>query len=148
MKKIQQAIGGIGNNQGHVTEEYFYNSLKSKMKLGGISFDLITANVRKEKGKAKAEYDIIMENGSSVAIIEVKYKAHLNDLEKLKNEKLKNFYEFFPLYKDFKIYLGLGGFHINEDVVTKAEEYGFFILKRKGDVVEQDTKFMRPQEIA
>ena len=33
--------------------------------------------------KTQEEYDLFLTNGEVIAIIEVKYKAHLNDIDKL-----------------------------------------------------------------
>jgi len=34
IEKIAKMVGGISNNQGDITEEYFINSLKDKLTLG------------------------------------------------------------------------------------------------------------------
>ena len=143
--KLGKLIGSISNNQGDAAEEFFFNTLRSKLKIGDILFDDIAPNVYKEKGKVRDEYDILLTNGNSLAIVETKYKAHINDLEKLKNKKIPNFRILFPLYKDYKIYAGIAGFNVNKNVEQKAEEYGFFVLKRKGDIVEIDSDYMRVQ---
>ncbi len=148
LNKLSVFLGNIGKNQGDVAEEFFFNTIKSNLKIGNVKFNDITPNLYKERDGVKDEYDIFLTNGDSVAIIEVKYKAHENDIEKLKNKKIPNFRKLFPIYKDYKIYAGLAGFNINKDVVRKAEEYGFFILKRKGELVEFDTEFMTEQFVA
>jgi len=37
--------GSVGNNQGKVAEEFYYNSLKQKRELLGMRFDFIEKNV-------------------------------------------------------------------------------------------------------
>ena len=143
--RLGKLIGNISNNQGDDAEEFFFNTLRSKMKIGDISFGDISPNVYKERGSVKDEYNILLTNGNSIAIVETKYKAHPNDLEKLKDKKIPNFRKLFPVYKDFVIYAGIASFNINKQVERKAEEYGFFVLKRKGDIVETDSTHMRGQ---
>ncbi len=145
LDKLAKMYGNISKNQGDVAEEFFYNTIRSNLKIGNIKFYDIIPNLFKEKDGVKDEFDIFLTNGDSVAIIEVKYKAHENDVEKIKDKKISNFRKLFPIYKDYKVYAGIAGFHINDDVVKKAEEYGFFVLKRKGDLVEFDTEFMKEQ---
>nr|MDA3941229.1 hypothetical protein [Spirochaetia bacterium] len=125
-----EIIGSISNNQGDVAEEFFFNTLRSKLKIGDLLFEDISPNVYKERGGIKDEYDILLTNGNSLAIVETKYKAHISDLEKLKNKKIPNFTKLFPVYKDYKIYAGIASFNINKDIERKAREYGFFVLKR------------------
>ena len=143
--RLGKLIGNISNNQGDAAEEFFFNTLRSDLKIGNLLFDDISPNVYKERGRIKDEYDIVLSNGNSVALVETKYKAYMNDLEKLKSKKIPNFTKLFPLYKDYKIYAGIASFNINKDIVRKAEEYGLFVLKRKGNIIETSSDYMRNQ---
>jgi len=136
LKKLAEQIGGIGNNQGAVAEEYFYNSLKEKMKLFGMEFDDIGLNWKKSKKEIEDEFDIILINGKNIALIEVKYKAHKNDVEKL-DKKIKNFRKLFPEYSHLKLYAGIASFHIYEEAKELAKQKGYFVLKRNGNVIEE-----------
>jgi len=140
--KIAKMVGGISNNQGDITEEYFINSLKDKLTLGDIKFDFLVENFKAKKGrKILAEYDILLVNGKSVAIIEVKYKVHPNDLDKLpaKIDSIRNL----PQYDGYEVYAGLAGFFVPDEVIEKAKEKGYFILQRKGDVVVTHTQDLK-----
>ena len=44
MKELGRRMGSMASNQGDVAEEFFYNSLREKMELGGIAFDTIFGN--------------------------------------------------------------------------------------------------------
>ena len=109
LDKIAKMIGGVSNNQGDVAEDFFYNSLIKDNHLGSLSFDDITKNMAKHRGKIQEEYDIFLTNGESIAIIEVKYKAHLEDISKL-DRKFNNFKKLFPIYKDYKLYGAMASF--------------------------------------
>ena len=137
LQKVSDLIGGIGQNQGHVTEEFFFNSLIDDPHLGGIHFDDITKNSDKRRGKLQEEYDIVMTNGDAIGIVEVKYKVHENDLSKLER-KMRNFKTLFPVYQNYKLYGAIASFHINDDAKKDALERGFFVLQRKGEVVQTD----------
>ena len=103
LESVGIKLGGIGNNQGDVAEEFFYNSLIKDLTLGGIQFEDITKNMEKHRGKIQEEYDLFLTNGKSIAVIEVKYKAHVNDLDKL-DRKVANFKKLYPIYKDYDLY--------------------------------------------
>ncbi|MFZ2968019.1 MAG: hypothetical protein WA080_03055 [Sulfuricurvum sp.] len=85
------------NDQGDVAEEFFYNSLEEKKDLAGIHYDFIDKNWKSSTKTLRDEFDIVMVNGKDIAIIEVKYKAHEKDLEKLLTKKQTNFKELFPI---------------------------------------------------
>jgi len=136
LKKLAEQISGIGNNQGAVAEEFFYNSLQNRMELLGMKFDDILLNLHKSRRGLQDEFDIVLINGKNIVLIEVKYKAHKNDIEKLE-KKIKNFRKLFPEYSNLKLYAGIATFHIYEEAEEFAKEKGYFILKRKGDVLEE-----------
>ena len=136
LKKLQKLVGNISNNQGDVAEEFFYNSLKAKPSIAGINYDFIEPNAHRSKNKIEDEFDILLVNGSDVAIIEVKYKAHINDIESLINKKYSNFKKLYPEYKNYNHHLGLASFNINDDVKKTASQNNVMLLQRKGDIIE------------
>ncbi|MEI8236141.1 MAG: hypothetical protein WCG11_03115 [Methylococcaceae bacterium] len=137
LEKLSELLGSIGNNQGDVAEEFFFNSLVDNAHLGAIHFDDVATNMKKHKGKIQEEYDLVMTNGQAVGIIEVKYKAHQNDVDKLER-KMRHFKILFPWFKDYKIYGALAAFNVNDVAKKEALDRGFFVLQRKGDVLQTD----------
>ena len=134
LERVGLTLGNIGRNQGDVAEEFFYNSLINDLHLGDIEFEDITKNMEKHRGKIQEEYDLFLTNGKAIAVIEVKYKAHINDLDKL-DRKVANFKKLFPIYKDYDLYGGLASFNINDDAKQEALSRGYFVLQRRGDIV-------------
>jgi len=134
LESIGIQLGNIGKNQGDVAEEFFYNSLIKHLHLGNIQFEDITKNMEKHRGKTQEEYDLFLTNGKAIAVIEVKYKAHINDLDKL-DRKIANFKKLFPIYKDYDLYGGLASFNINDDAKQETLDRGYFVLQRSGDVI-------------
>jgi hypothetical protein len=136
LDKVAKLVGNISNNQGDIAEEFFYNSLKAKPSMAGINYDFIDKNVTRSKNKIEDEYDILLVNGKDIAIVEVKYKAHLNDIEKLINKKYSNFKKLYPEYKDYNHHLGLASFNMNDDVKELASQNNVILLQRKGELIE------------
>jgi hypothetical protein len=142
MKELGRRMGAMASNQGDVAEEFFYNSLREKMELGGMAFDTIFGNFVVGNRKRNSELDILMVNGQSAALIEVKYKAHVNDLDQVE-QKIADYRSLRPEHKDFKLYAGLAGFSVPQDVVEEAHKRGLFVLKRSGDMIEAETASMK-----
>ena len=136
LDKIAKMVGSISNNQGDIAEEFFYNSLASNPKLNGIKYNFIDKNLTRSTKKLRDEYDIILINGKDIAIIEVKYKAHIKDVERLLGKKYENFKKLFPEYKNYNHHLGIASFYINDDVMSLALDNGVMVLQRKGDLIE------------
>lgn len=135
--KVSTLLGNIGQNQGAVAEEFFFNSLEAKPVLGGVRYDEVFDNVKTFNGKLQGEYDVVMVNGKSVALIEVKYAVHPDDIAKTITG-IANYRTLFPQHKDFDVYGAIAGFKIPKDVAELAKAQGLIVLKRVGDVMEVD----------
>jgi hypothetical protein len=124
-------------NQGFVAEEFFVDSLLDDPHLGEIHFDDIAKNDFKHRGKTQEEYDIVMTNGNAIGIVEVKYKAHEKDVDKLER-KMRNFKTLYPIYANYKLYGAIASFHFYDEAKQTALERGFFVLQRSGNVIHTD----------
>ena len=134
--RVSEMVGGISNNQGKIADEFFYNSLQNEPVLVGKRFDFIDKNLLRTHEKIREEYDLILYNGDSVSIIEVKYRVHPKDIETLIHRKGGNFPLLFSQCRDFQRYLGLATFSIENAVLEEALDWGVTVLQRRGDVIE------------
>ncbi|GBU25761.1 hypothetical protein R83H12_02419 [Fibrobacteria bacterium R8-3-H12] len=141
---MNSRVEGIGNSNGKFAEEYFFNSLERKMEFAGVHYDGISRKFgllkKTPDGKRiKDQFDIIMLNGDSVAIIEIKYKAENDYPQKMVAQKVPNFRFLYPEFSKHKIYLGLGGFSFEEEVIEESKKLGIGLLKQVGDSIEYET---------
>jgi len=134
LDRVTALFENVANNQGLLVEEFFYQSLIKKNCIGNLCFDDVTKNMEKHRGDLQEEFDLFLTNGESIAIIEVKQKAHLKDLDILKR-KVKNFKKLYPIYKDYKLYAGLATYHIYEEAKKTILDAGYFILQKSGNFV-------------
>jgi hypothetical protein len=104
------------------------------MKFGAIKYDKISKNIHIVTKKLEDEFDIVMYNGNSIAIIESKFKAHKNDVKTLIQKKATNFRSSHPDFVDYKIYLGIASFGFYPELEQYAKENGVAILKQKDDI--------------
>ena len=138
LDRIGITLGNVTNNQGDVAEEFFFQSLIKDNHLGSIHFDDVVKNMEKHRGQIQEEYDLVMTNGDAIGIVEVKYKAHENDLDKL-DRKMRNFKKLFPIYQNYKQYGAIASFHINDAAKKEALKRGYFVLQRSGDLVHTES---------
>jgi hypothetical protein len=150
-KKMVEEIGGIGNSNGDVAEEYFINAFENNPTLNGKTYETVNHNVRLyseikiENEKYNDQYDIFLSNskrGKSVAIIEVKYNIKRDDInETLK--KAENFRKFLPQYKKHKLYLGIAGLSFRKVTEERILKHGIAVIKQVGDkmvIYDKDLK--------
>jgi len=135
MKVLQKTVGEWSNNHGSFAEEYFFNSFENgKQNFFGEKFDEISKNLKPKKKDLADEYDIVLFNSDAVAIIEVKFKAHKNDLLRVLN-KAKTFRILCSDYKDYRIYLGLASLNFYPELEQECIEHGVAVIKQVGDTV-------------
>ena len=142
VEKVSKMYGGMSTSQGDFAENFFTNSLQRTLSIGGIEFDSMAAPLLLGKKGKTREFDIVMVNGASVAIVEVKYKANLADLDQVAAQ-IKAYRERQPAHKDFAIYAGLASLSVNRSIVKAARERGFFVLQQVGETMEVTSEGMR-----
>ena len=135
MKNIEDRYGSQAQNLGSFAEEYFYNSFeKGNQNFFGEKFDDIDKQVKGIKRGFKDEYDIVLFNCASIAIVEVKFKAHENDLPKIV-KKAETFRINYPDYANHQIYLGLASMSFYPALEDECVKAGIAIVKQVGDTV-------------
>ena len=137
LDKVAKILGGISANQGDVAEDFFYNSFIKDNHLGSLVFDDITKSMAKHRGKIQEEYDLFLTNGDAIAIIEVKYKAHIEDVAKLER-KFNHFKKLFPIYQDYKLYGAMASFYFNQETRDELLKQGYFVVERSGDLMTME----------
>jgi len=141
IKAVNQTLGSWANNQGFFAEEYFFNSFeKGQQNFFGEKFDKIRKQV---SGIAvEDEYDILLINGKSVGIIEVKYKGHENDIPKVVR-KAETFRRNFPDFQNHKVYLGLATLVFYPELEQGCINEGIAVIKQAGDTVVINDKHLK-----
>jgi len=141
--QTREQIGGISRSNGEFCEEYFINCFKEDPTFMGEKYDQILEYVRPyPKAVIDDEYDLILHNGNSVVLIEMKYKARLNDVGKMFS-KLESYRANYPMNKNYKIYLCLASFRFSKNIREKADEEGVVLIQQKGDKNEVISKNIR-----
>jgi len=142
LKSIGIQLGNMSKNQGDIAEAFFYNSLIKNLHLGDLPFDDIAKNMEKHRGNIQEEYDLLLTNGNAIAVIEVKYKIHINDLDKL-DRKIANLKKLFPIYQDYKLYGAMASFHFNDDARQATLDRGYFVIERCGDLIKTENDYLK-----
>jgi hypothetical protein len=134
-KEIDKLLGSWSNNQGAFAEEYFFNSFENgRQCFFGEKFDEIEKNVKGIEKGWRDEYDIVLINGKSIGIIEVKFKAHQNDIPDILH-KAVTFRSNFPSFAGHRIYLGLATLAFYPELEKDCIDKGIAVIKQVGDTV-------------
>jgi len=118
------------------------------MTFAGIHFDVISNKFGGKKTmpdntEIKAQFDIVLHNGDSLALIESKYKADEEDVKEMVEKKVPNFRVLYPDFARYKLYLGIGSLVLKDKVIQEAKKLGIGLMMQRGDAVEYKTDWVR-----
>lgn len=127
--RVEKQWGNVASNLGDVAEDFFYNGLEFRKKLGDIKFDDIFRNVDDINHK---EYDIVLKNGKTIGLIEVKHKLHPNDVAHFINDTMPAFKSAYTLAQRLDVVGAVAGLAVPKDAKDLAEKHGLFVLTQSG----------------
>ena len=135
IENTNKQIGGISKSNGEFCEEYFINSFKENPTFMGEKYDRVVDYLKPEPVVINDEYDLVLRNGSTVVLIEMKYKANIDDVGRMFS-KLHSYRANYPMFKDYKVYLALASFRFPAKVRKRADEKGIVLIEQRGDKIE------------
>ena len=145
IKDVSKQIGGMGNSNGDYAEEFFYNALlHRKQRIFGEKYDeVLRKNIITVNKGFEDEYDILIINGRSVCVVEVKYKADSSDLAQKVLRKAQTFRVNFPQYEHKRVYLALAGMSFHPLTEEACRKSGIAIMKQVGETMVVHDEHLR-----
>ena len=135
LNKLGKYLGGIAHSNGDMAEDFFFNTFRRDKTLVNEQFDTIQKNYfySSTNGYEGPESDIVLFNGKSVAIIEVKYNAKPDniDIEKLVSN-VALFKKYSPAYRNHNIYLGVAAMSFKKGLASKLHNAGIATIHPSG----------------
>jgi hypothetical protein len=135
LDKLGKYLGGIANSNGEMAEDFFFNTFRRDKIFLNETFDTIRKDYLYSTtgGYHGPESDIVLFNGKSVAIIEVKYNAKPDNIDV--NDLISNvalFREYSPAYKNHNVYLGVAAMSFKKGLATKLHKEGIATIHPLG----------------
>jgi hypothetical protein len=144
LKELGRNIGGISHSNGEMAEEYFYNAFNADKTFANEKFDEIEKNLAFKNKEKKAEFDLVLFNGKSAALIEVKYNAKPDNISVNKIiSRIEIFKTLVPECKNHNIYLGVAAMSFKEGLEKELHQAGIATIKQVGNkmvVCDKDIK--------
>jgi hypothetical protein len=143
VERTKSQLAGLSDSYGRSVESLAYSFFDSRMTFAGVRFDDMETGVNRKRKlpdgtKIKGEYDVVLYNGSAIALIEAKNRVRKYDIEQLLDVQLPRFKLFFPQFKDYTYYLGLCGMSFEDGVEAEALSRGIGTLKPNGEALESN----------
>ena len=141
MDSVGAQLAAIGLTTGQSAEEFFFSSVSKTLKLAGIQFDSIESNVR--LSNKSPEFDMMLINGSHVMILEVKYKAHPDQVEELARGKTKFFRNKYTQYRNHTLHFGIASMVAREALIKSSKKAGVYLITQQGDHIEVANGYLK-----
>jgi hypothetical protein len=98
------------------------------------NFDNIRKNMSCDNGTLAAEFDLVLFNGKSAALIEIKYNAKLDNIEiETLISRVEVFRILFPEYAHYNIYLGVAAMSFKKDLLWRLHRAGIATIRPVGN---------------
>jgi hypothetical protein len=132
-KELNRQLGGISNSNGEMAEAYFFNAFKANKFFASEKFDKIKKNMAFIGVEKEAEFDIVLFNGKSIALIEVKYTAKPDNISIRKIiSRVEIFKLLCPQYKAHKVYLGVAAMSFRKGLEQRLHHAGIATVRQVG----------------
>jgi hypothetical protein len=149
MKETDRKISSLGSRIGDLVEHLIAPNILEKFRKKGYLFGKVAPNVRytDTQGRYVAEVDLLLENGDTALVVEVKTNLTIGDVKDhlARMEKLRRYAD---EHQDKRKLLGaVAGAIASEDAKAFAVKNGFFVLEQSGDTVKISVpKDFKPRE--
>jgi hypothetical protein len=143
-KEFNEKLGKLTNRLGDFVEGLVKPSVVRLFQERGIDVHVVTRDVQAKNPEQglEMEIDLLVINGDSCVLIEVKSNLSIDDVNE-HLERMEKFKPLFPVYSDRKIYGAVTGMVIPDNVAKYAYKKGLFLIAQKGDtaIILNDQKF-------
>ena len=132
-------LKGLDDNIGLGVEELFFESINKNKKIGNIQYDQCNQNFKisnnSNKFETLGEIDIMLVNGTQIALIEVKHRVSKKAiLQILKNKQL--FIDNFPESRNFNCKIYLAGLSLPNKIKEDMKKNNIGFIKIRGEHFE------------
>ena len=141
LKEIGEQMGGLHNSFGELAEHLVAPGIVERFNEMGYAFDKVCPSgciILDEKGKTKAEIDLLLENSEYIVAVEVKSKAVEKDIE-CHVKRLQTLREHRDKHHDSRKARGaIASAVFLPGIKEKVLEAGFYVIEQSGDTMRFD----------
>ena len=131
-RRLKKAEDLFTTQWGKLMESLVSGDLVRLLDGRGIGVQRLAQRTLERRGGESYEVDILAVNGEEIVVVEVKTTLRPEDVRRFRS-KLGRFKEWWPEYRDRKVYGAMAFLQAADGVVLHAERQGFFVIRATGD---------------
>lgn len=129
-RRFNKELGRIANKMGTLVEDIFYPGVKPLLSqyFGITSPDFLGNRIIKRRNGREREFDIIAIHDKKVFLFEIKATPRLQYALEFAEKGRAEFYEFFPEFRDYELYLFFGSLVLEDQIISLLTKHGVYAL--------------------
>ena len=131
-RRLKKAEDLFTTQWGKLMESLVRGDLVQLLAGRNVGVNGLARETLKRRGGDSYELDILAVNGEEIVAVEVKTTLRPEDVGRFRS-KLGHFKEWWPEYRDRRIYGAMAFLQASDDVARHAERQGFFVIRATGD---------------
>lgn len=131
-RRLKRAEDLFTTQWGKLMESLVRGDLVNLLHGRGIGVRSLAQRTLTRRGGESYEVDVMAVNGEEIVVVEVKTTLRPEDVRRFRS-KLVRFKEWWPEYRDRKVYGAMAFLQASDDVALHAERQGFFVIRATGD---------------
>ncbi len=131
-RRLKKAEDLFTTQWGKLMESLVRGDLVRLLDGRGIGVRSLAQRTLTRRGGESYEVDIMAVNGEEIVVVEVKTTLRPEDVGRFRY-KLGRFKEWWPEYRDRKVFGAMAWLQASDDVALHAERQGFFVIRATGD---------------
>ncbi|MDE2689089.1 MAG: hypothetical protein OXI49_01120 [Acidobacteriota bacterium] len=131
-RRLKKAENLFTTQWGKLMESLVSGDLVRLLDGRGIGVRSLAQRTLTRRGGESYEVDIMAVNGEEIVVVEVKTTLRPEDVGRFRS-KLVRFKEWWPEYRDRKVYGAMAYLQASDEVALHAERQGFFVIRATGD---------------
>jgi hypothetical protein len=131
-RRLKKAEDLFTTQWGKLMESLVSGDLVRLLDGRGIGVQRLAQRTLERRGGESYEVDILAVNGEEIVVVEVKTTLRPEDVRWFRS-KLGRFKEWWPEYRDRRVYGAMAYLQASDGVARHAERQGFFVIRATGD---------------
>ena len=148
VKKTTRAISELNGVWKSYSEKIIFDNIEDALKNAGFQDFAISKGIKRRKGDKEIEIDFLAVGDGYVVVVETKTSLKVKDVRKFVKKLKDKFLEFFPEFRNYRIYGVVVGINLQDGVEKFAFKNGLMVFryKDKGEVEILNPEGFEPRD--
>jgi len=136
VKKTTRSVAELNGVWKSYSEKIIFDNIEEALKNAGFQDFAISKGIKRRKGDREIEIDLLAVGDGYVVVGETKTSLKVKDVRKFVRKLKDEFLEFFPEFRNYRIYGAVVGINLQEGVEKFAFKNGLMVFRYrdKGEV--------------